>query len=133
MERRLAASGLNRTQAIVLTTLHHHPGLQPLQLCRPAGVEAANVTRTLQTLERLGFVERRPHPTDRRASLFYLTPKGEDRARILSEEMMNLSAELFSNIDPRDMPALERALHVLMADLQQQKDCESNHNNGGSQ
>lgn len=115
IERRLASSGFNRTQTIVLRALQHHPGLQPLQLCHPAGVKPANVTRTLQSLERMGLVERRPHPTDGRASIFHLTPKGEERARILSDTVDELSTEMFKSIEPRDLLALEKALDTVMA------------------
>lgn len=127
MEHRLAARGVNRTQAMILTALRHHPGLKALDLCRPAGVEPANVTRTLQSLERLGLVERRPHPTDGRASLFHLTSTGEDQARILSETVENLSVEILQGIDPGDLPALERALASLMNNLRDQGELEGCH------
>lgn len=120
IERRLASSGFNRTQTIVLRALQHHPGLQPFQLCHPAEVKPANITRTLQSLERLGLVERRPHPTDGRASLFYLTPSGEEQARILSETVEELSKEMLEAIEPRDLPIFESALNTLMAAISRQ-------------
>lgn len=113
MERRLASQGLNRTQAIVLITLRRRPGLKALDLCGPARVEPANVTRTLQTLERLGLLERRPHPTDGRASLFYLTPAGEGLALGLEKGLEILSNELLRAVEPADLPHLERALESL--------------------
>lgn len=121
MERELDSLGFNRTQTIVLTVLQHHPGLQPLQLCNPVGVKPANITRTLQTLEQLGLVERRPHPTDGRASLVYLTKKGEERARILSETVDELSTEMLKSIESRDLPTVERALDTLLAAIGHQR------------
>ena len=35
-----------------------------------------SVTSTVDTLQRLGFVRRVPHPSDRRATLARITPKG---------------------------------------------------------
>ena len=39
-------------------------------------VHPTSVTSTVDTLQRLGFVRRVPHPTDRRATLARITPKG---------------------------------------------------------
>jgi MarR family transcriptional regulator, transcriptional regulator for hemolysin len=113
LERRLAEQGLNRTQAMVLVTLSRKPGLKALELCPHARVEPANVTRTLQSLERLGLLERRSHPTDGRASLFYLTASGEETAGSLVREMEKLSEDLFGTVDQREIDALERSLGAL--------------------
>ncbi len=113
LEHRLASRGLNRTQTIIMTALSRHPGLQALELCVPAGVEPANVTRTLQSLERLGLLERRPHPTDGRAHLFFLTDAGHSLARELSEEIHAISDALTQELDPEERPQLERLLDSL--------------------
>jgi len=39
-------------------------------------VHPTSVTSTVDTLQRLGYVRRAPHPTDRRATLARITPKG---------------------------------------------------------
>jgi DNA-binding MarR family transcriptional regulator len=113
LEKRLAELGLNRTQAMVLVALSRRPGLKALELCPHARVEPANVTRTLQALERLALLERRSHPTDGRASLFYLTASGHTAARSLAVEMESLSAALFEGMDQREINGLERSLDVL--------------------
>ncbi len=117
IDARLSARGLNRTQAIVLTALHHHPGLQVQQLSDPAGVEPANVTRTIQSLERRGLLERRPHPTDGRASIFYLTDSGEKQARTLSDAVDEVSSEMLRGIEPENLRVLERTLDTLVSNL----------------
>ncbi len=113
IERRLAGRGVNRTQTIVLTSLRRRPGLRALDLCPHAGVEPANVTRTLQSLERQGLLERRPDPSDGRATLIYLTPRGEALAQSLSEDVEHLSAELLKGMAPGDLAILERSLTTL--------------------
>lgn len=117
IERSLAGRGLNHTQARVLTLLSHHPGVTILQLSAPVGVEPANITRTIQALERLGTVERRPHPTDGRASLLYLTPTGTRLAQDLAVDMESLSTRLFQGVAPEQLAVLERVLAALMADF----------------
>jgi MarR family transcriptional regulator for hemolysin len=128
IDHRMARRGLNRTQTTILTVLDRRPGLQALDLCRPAGVEPANVTRTIQSLERLGLLERRPHPTDRRAHLLFLTEAGHSLARELSEEVREISADLLRQIPPELQPQTELLLDSLwkavthqISDLSRQK------------
>lgn len=113
LEHRLANHGLNRTQTVVLIVLRRRPGLQALDLCRPAGVEPANVTRTLQSLERMGLLERKPHPTDGRAHLFYLTDAGLDLAGELSEDLHAVSTILVGEEDHEGIPEMEKLLDRL--------------------
>ena len=65
--------------------------------CRTANY---TTTRMLDTLEKRGLIERKPHPTSRRAHLVYLTdegkalkPKGLERAMALNEEYMSVFSE----------------------------------------
>ena len=120
LERRLASRGLNRTHVLVLFTLNRRPGLKALDLCGPARVEPANITRTLQSLERRNLLERRPHPTDGRASIFYLTGAGEALAQELLAEVDRLSADLFQDLDPRELPHLEGMLDALRRSVSDQ-------------
>ena len=113
IDHRLASRGLNRTQTTILMVLSRHPGLQALDLCGPAAVEPANVTRTLQSLERLQLLERRPHPTDGRAHLLYLTEAGHSLARELSEEIRKASNDLLQQIPQEERPQLDRLLDSL--------------------
>jgi DNA-binding MarR family transcriptional regulator len=45
------------------------------------GMGPPNLTPVIDDLERSGFVERQPHPTDRRVKLVVATPKGAALAR----------------------------------------------------
>jgi DNA-binding MarR family transcriptional regulator len=53
-------------------------------------VHRTSVTNTIDGLERLGYVERAPHPEDRRATLAAITARGrevaEQATRVLNEE-----------------------------------------------
>jgi DNA-binding MarR family transcriptional regulator len=52
-------------------------GIQVAELARLARVRKQTMAQTVEQLERLGYVERRPDPADRRARLVALTPRGE--------------------------------------------------------
>ncbi|GAB89191.1 MarR family winged helix-turn-helix transcriptional regulator [Gordonia rhizosphera] len=47
-------------------------------LARGAGMTPQAMGELVDELEELGYVERRPDPTDRRAKLIVLTPRGQD-------------------------------------------------------
>jgi DNA-binding MarR family transcriptional regulator len=69
--------GMTPTQVIALRELS-----EPATARELAGrmfCEASNVTFVLDRLEAQGLLERRPHPTDRRAKQIVLTPAGEQR------------------------------------------------------
>jgi DNA-binding MarR family transcriptional regulator len=72
----------------VLFLLREQP-MTLAQLAEAHGVDRPYATIIVDKLERLGFVERRPHPSDRRSKMVSLTPAGRDAAataeHILSE------------------------------------------------
>jgi DNA-binding MarR family transcriptional regulator len=75
--RRRAPEGLTLPQFDVLAQLHRDPdGLTSRQLTRVLLVTAGNVTGIVGRLFRLGLVERRPVPGDRRTARIRLTTRG---------------------------------------------------------
>jgi len=79
----------------VLYLLREQP-MTLAQLAEAHGVDRPYATIIVDKLERLGFVERRPHPSDRRSKVVSLTPAGRDAAttaeRILSKPPAALRA-----------------------------------------
>ena len=113
VEQRLASYGLNRTQTMILIGLNHREGIKVHDLRDHARVVPANVTRSLQSLERLGLVERRPHPTDGRASVPCLTETGKCVAAELGTEINRISEEILREVEPQDLACLEKGLVAL--------------------
>lgn len=79
----------------VLSLLREQP-MTLAQLAEAHHVDRPYATIIVDKLERLGFVERQPHPSDRRSKVVSLTPAGRDAAataeRILSEPPPALQA-----------------------------------------
>ena len=63
----LRAAGLHPGQEVIMMRLWADGPQQPAALIRLLGSDAATMTRSVQRLERAGFVRRKPSPTDRRA------------------------------------------------------------------
>jgi DNA-binding MarR family transcriptional regulator len=90
-EAALAPHGLTRSRHEALAVLYFsRHGEMPLgRLSARLLVHPTSVTSTVDTLERLGHVQRVAHPTDRRTTLARITPKG----RRAMEESCQLMAD----------------------------------------
>ena len=99
----LTALGLSHAGLIVLHLLERGPATQ-VDLAGLARVEAQTMSRTVERLEREGYVERHPDAADRRRRVVQRTESGAEvfaRARLIE-------AELFPAIS--GLPALRSAL-----------------------
>jgi DNA-binding MarR family transcriptional regulator len=76
-------------------------------------VTPRNVTALVDALEADGLVERRAHPTDRRATLIALTSRGKKTCDATLEPQLEAMASLFDSLDPKE----QRALLALMEKL----------------
>lgn len=81
------------------------------------GVTPRNVTALVDALEAEQLVARRPHPTDRRATLIELTDQGSDLCAEAWDAHRHGTAELFEDLDPADREDLLRLVHRLAASL----------------
>jgi DNA-binding MarR family transcriptional regulator len=69
--------GITLAEAKVLTYLSRNPALSQVQLAELTGVEPMSLVRILDRMEADQRIERRAHPTDRRARQLHLQAKGE--------------------------------------------------------
>ena len=70
---------------------------QPMTLAQLAdahGVDRPYATIIVDKLEQLGFVERQPHPSDRRSKMVSLTPAGRDAVALADRIIGEPPAEL---------------------------------------
>lgn len=94
--RRAQRLGLTQTQWQALAVLSHNEGINQATLAELLEVQPITTGRLIDRLEATGWVERRNHPTDRRAITLYLTPKAEPILNDmwkLAEETRDLALE----------------------------------------
>ncbi|MCM2439377.1 MarR family transcriptional regulator [Agrobacterium vitis] len=77
LQVRAEGLGFSAGQFPILLELWEEQGLTQKQLLERVAVEQATMANTLSRMERDGLIERKPHPTDRRAQLVFLTAKGD--------------------------------------------------------
>jgi MarR family transcriptional regulator, organic hydroperoxide resistance regulator len=84
---RAAAVGLTASQGTALCELTRPMTLR--ELAERMSCEPSNATFVADRLEEQGYLERHPHPDDRRAKQLVLTPKGTE----LRERLLELLSE----------------------------------------
>jgi DNA-binding MarR family transcriptional regulator len=93
--RELLGLGTGSGRIRVLFLLREQP-MTLAQLAEAHGVDRPYATIIVDKLEQLGYVERRPHPTDRRSKMVNLTPAGQDAATLASSTLSEPPAALRS-------------------------------------
>ena len=87
LSRRLRAqrtsSSVTLTQYSALATLKKCGPMTPGELAAKEVVQPPSMTRVIAALEEIGYVSRRPHPTDGRQSIVELT--GDGTAYVLAD------------------------------------------------
>jgi MarR family transcriptional regulator, lower aerobic nicotinate degradation pathway regulator len=112
--RALEAHDLTAHQLGVLSTLRGGPLVQSriseqLDIFKPAMVALVN------QLEAKGLVERRPHPTDRRAVEVHALPAAHDRLAAVDEDLAGVADDLLAPLADDDRALLHDLLGRLAA------------------
>jgi DNA-binding MarR family transcriptional regulator len=79
--------GLTPSQVIAIRELSEP--ITARELATRMSCEPSNATFVLDRLEQQGLIQRRPHPTDRRAKEIVLTPDGRHRRATVLEHLSN--------------------------------------------
>jgi DNA-binding MarR family transcriptional regulator len=77
MDKELKALDLTRSQLRIILHLSRRDGLTQVRIAEDLEMGKVAVGGLLDRLEGKGLVQRRPHPTDRRATHVFLTPSAE--------------------------------------------------------
>lgn len=103
--------GMGLKQLVALDHLHANRGCLQQALGQQLMLDANNCVILLNDLDRLGYVERRRDPADRRRHLVEITPAGVEALREAEQRLETLEEEVLGGLG-----AGERAqLHDLLA------------------
>lgn len=118
-ESHMKLEGLTTQRLRLLLLLLDRGPLMMSVLRHELGVTATNVTLLVDALEREHLVSRRPHPSDRRATLIALTPKAEKCLTENCGEFKDCVATLFSGFAPVDQKQFLAYLEKMRDELVQ--------------
>ena len=110
MQRGLLERGLTLTRAQVLWVLGKAGRITQRELAAELKVTPRNVTTLIDALEETDFVRRTAHPTDRRATVIVLTPKGQKSVARMQSETTEFAKLLFGNLSEIDLKRFQGIL-----------------------
>ncbi len=121
MYRNFRKEGLDITpeQWTVLSFLWRQDGITQQMLCDATFKDKPSMTRLVDNLAKLGLVERKIAPNDRRSNLVYLTPKGKDiegKAKAAVNETMRYA---FAGIDEEGLNLVRHLLKIVFNNIQE--------------
>jgi DNA-binding MarR family transcriptional regulator len=119
--------GLTRSQWWVLANLSRHPGkgVMQIELAHTLDVGKVTVGGLVDRLEASGHVERRPDPTDRRAKLVFITPKGYQVIQGMTAIGEELNGVILDGIAPDRVRIAEDVLYQIKQNLRRRLGGES--------
>jgi len=113
----LAELGLYPGQEMLLLTLARQEGVAQVELVGCLGVEPPTVARSLQRLERVGLIERRPDPRDARVLRVYLTAEARTLCGRIVAVWQELDERMLRGVSEVEQALLRRLLIQLRENL----------------
>jgi DNA-binding MarR family transcriptional regulator len=98
----------------VLLPLYEEDGLRMGELARRARLSKQTMTDMIRRLERDGLVERRPDPSDARASLIFLTARSRSFEPVAAATLRELDRVVRRRLGARGVAELKSALRQVM-------------------
>ena len=112
---RMAPYGLRPVDFSVLSLVAHNPGITSRQLCAALDILPPNLVGMVKNLEKRGLIERREHPTDRRAHGLHLTPVGRQLHTQAQATATELETEAVTRLTASERQTLIRLLRKVYA------------------
>lgn len=94
-------------------TVFRYPGPQgerPTDLAARLGISKQALNHLLRALERLGYLEREPHPDDQRSKRIVLTERGFATVAVIRETVGDIEAAWAKQLGPRHFARLRDLL-----------------------
>jgi MarR family transcriptional regulator, transcriptional regulator for hemolysin len=105
--------GVTRAQWWVLAYLSRHDGMMQTQLADVLEVGKASLGDVIESLERNGWVERRPDPTDKRAKRVYLAKPAQVLIKRMTTMEDDFNSQILAELDPAERAELYRSLQKI--------------------
>jgi DNA-binding MarR family transcriptional regulator len=95
--------GLHRGQSSVLGLLWEQDGLAQSELAERLDRSPSTITKTVQRLEKVGFVERRQDDRDERISRVYLTDAGREVQPAVEAVWDRINKQIFAGFSAEEL------------------------------
>ena len=108
--RTLEGLDLRPAEFSVLAVIGGNKGLSQADVAQRLGIERARLVRLLDRLEKRGFTQRLPSPTDRRSHVLRLTPPGQQMLKRAKALVMVHEGRLIERLGPAPHKMMIEAL-----------------------
>jgi DNA-binding MarR family transcriptional regulator len=117
VDTKLAEEGFNdiRPHHANIFTFVPPEGMQVSRLTELAHVRKQSMTQTVEELEKLGYVERRPDPGDKRGKLVFLTERGRKVSPIARAAGKLVDQQWADLTSTEEIEVLRRSLRSVLA------------------
>lgn len=113
MREEIESYDLTPPQFGLLAFLWQQDGLTQVELSEKGQIDRTTIGGLIDRLEKLGLVERRPHPHDRRAYKIHLTDRGKDLEVPLSACADRSLTKFTRGLSEQEVGELRRMLEIL--------------------
>ena len=91
-------------------------GIRQKELIEKAGIGQSSVSELINKLEDDGYIERKVYPSDKRATLLFLTEKGQARALEVEDERNEFFSGIFSKLTEEEKQTLSDIMDKLLSE-----------------
>lgn len=109
-----SAADITQSQFCVLASLDRHGPMTPGELAEQEQVQPPSMTRTVAGLDEAGYVQRGPHPSDRRQVLVGLTDEGSEILNTVRRRRTAWLTAALNELDPKQRDAMREAAELLL-------------------
>ncbi len=109
-----------RRESLLIPLSDREEGIRQNVIAERMHISPSTLSETLDKLSADGYIERRPDPDDRRATLVAVTSKGKERAEELEALNAMMLSRLFENLDEDEKAQLVKLIDKLLAGLEKQ-------------
>lgn len=113
LTRSFEGTALTASRTHLLWEVHHRGPTTQQVLAGALDVSPRNITGLVDALEAAGYVERRPHPHDRRAAMVTLTDLGAETMARMTHEHQQIADLLVDGLSSRETTELGDRLGVI--------------------
>jgi DNA-binding MarR family transcriptional regulator len=104
-------------QWLIMKNLSENELLSQAELAQLVFKDQPTLTRIVDILTKKGYVERVPHPLDRRSFHLVLTPEGISKVQELKPKIASIREKAWENLGENDFEEFKRILNTIYNNL----------------
>ncbi|WP_373492928.1 MarR family winged helix-turn-helix transcriptional regulator [Aquiflexum sp.] len=105
-------------QWLIMKNLSENELLSQAELAQLVFKDQPTLTRIIDILAKKGYVERVPHPLDRRSFQLVLTDQGQSKVNELKPQIASIREKAWENLGKSDFEEFKRILNTIYNNLE---------------